>query len=370
LGALARVGIVGAAGDAIVAALARALAENEKVEPLVLDPFRYPDERVFGVDPAVPSFTYEGRPIDDVAAFFVRQIVLPMPYFFRPAPGAERLLFRNYYRQSAEAQARFGFLVSLLVALAEEGREVVNPIRNGWPPTLKTLQLRRLARAGVPVPRTLVTSAPEEAAAFLEAVPDAVVKPVQGGAQARRVGDEERRRLALIRQAPAIFQERIEGESLRLTLLAGEPLSCCRIRSEALDYRADPAYARGENVYERIACPPDLLDLARRAAGACGLVFTGIDLKRRGPGDYVFLELNASPAYLGIERWTKEPITAGLARWLAARAKEIAPSLPARSEGPPRRPVRPVPAETLEALADPVAFLEARGSFFEYVLPP
>jgi glutathione synthase/RimK-type ligase-like ATP-grasp enzyme len=85
-----------------------------------------------------------------------------------------------------------------------------------------------------------------------------------------------------------------------------------------LDFRNDPVYSGGQADYEPITLPPDIIDLCRKAARACGLRFTGIDIKRTEPGEWVFLELNSSPIYLDVERKLGHPISAALADLLLA----------------------------------------------------
>ncbi len=54
--------------------------------------------------------------------------------------------------------------------------------------------------------------------------------------------------------------------------------------------------------------PPD--------ARALDLLWTGIDLRLTPEGDYVFLEANPSPMFLGFERQTGLPLTESLAHLL------------------------------------------------------
>jgi glutathione synthase/RimK-type ligase-like ATP-grasp enzyme len=62
--------------------------------------------------------------------------------------------------------------------------------------------------------------------------------------------------------------------------------------------------------------PPEIEELCRQAARACGLRFTGIDIKHTEQDEWVFLELNSSPIYLDVERKLGDPISAALAELL------------------------------------------------------
>ena len=58
-------------------------------------------------------------------------------------------------------------------------------------------------------------------------------------------------------------------------------------------------------------------DACRRAAAACGMTFTGLDLRRRPDGGFAVLECNPSPMFAGIQRRTgAEPVSDALAELL------------------------------------------------------
>ena len=59
----------------------------------------------------------------------------------------------------------------------------------------------------------------------------------------------------------------------------------------------------------------------RQAASACGMAFTGIDVRRRPDGGFAVLECNPSPMFAGIQRHTgAEPVSDALVELLLGGA--------------------------------------------------
>jgi glutathione synthase/RimK-type ligase-like ATP-grasp enzyme len=178
----------------------------------------------------------------------------------------------------------------------------------------KPAQLATLARAGIPVPATIVTNDPDAVRDFLHRHPHVVSKPVQGGAHARRLSMRElsAERLQNLSIAPISLQEEVIGESIRV-FIAGDALHACEFETQALDYRDDPA-AR----LKAIDLPQEVVADCRQTASLLGLVWTGIDLRRTGDGRFVLLEANPSPMFLGFEERTGLPLTTSLINLLTA----------------------------------------------------
>lgn len=188
---------------------------------------------------------------------------------------------------------------------------------NGWQGfqlhQRKPAALRQVANLGVRVPATLWTNDPLEARAFLQQHPQVVFKPVQGGAHTRRlnaseVTEDQLRRLSL---APVTFQEEIAGTNVR-AFVAGDEVLACEVRSEEIDFRDDDD--PGLLVHE---LPAEVKEMAISVARSLDLLWSGIDFRLTPGGEYVFLEANPSPMFLGFEEATGLPLTGALARLLA-----------------------------------------------------
>lgn len=187
----------------------------------------------------------------------------------------------------------------------------------------KPAQLALARRLGLAVPTSCITNDPGIARAFIRERPDghtihknlvslpATARPTR----VAREGDE--RLLASLRQAPLLFQERVEASAdLRVTVV-GDRLFATEIdfpgSRHALDWRYASRWAR----FRRAKLPRDVEGKVRRLVRALGLVYGAVDLRRRPDGEHVFLEVNPSGEFLFVEERTGAPVTAALADLLA-----------------------------------------------------
>ena len=253
--------------------------------------------------------------LDGVRGFYVRFI--PAPF----APAMEQdgnlVLHSDWYTRFMHARERAHFYMSWLMQLDHAGALLVNPPQAGSMLQYKPFQLHVLRGVGAEVPRTLISNDPVAIRAFHAEVKDAIFKPLIGGALTRRLDQDALERLEDVRQSPVIFQERIDGEDLRVTLVGDEIVSCVSIDTPVphLDFRGDEAYVNRTAQYREVTLPPRIAEQCRQAARGCRLSLAGIDIKRRGDR-YVFLELNSSPVYLDVEARAGHPISRAIARLL------------------------------------------------------
>lgn len=187
---------------------------------------------------------------------------------------------------------------------------------NGWEGFAlhqrKPAALHRVSAMGVPVPLTLWTNDPLSAQDFAARCPHAIFKPVQGGAHARRVTAEHLAPANLdnLEFAPVTFQEEVRGVNVRV-FVAGDEVRACEVRTGELDFRDDPRP-------EIRACElsPGFQGLCRLIARELRLLWTGMDFIRTGDDQYVFLEANPSPMFIGFESQSGLPLTAMLGKLL------------------------------------------------------
>ncbi|WP_327048801.1 hypothetical protein OG320_13485 [Microbispora sp. NBC_01189] len=165
-------------------------------------------------------------------------------------------------------------------------------------------QLAGAARAGVRVPRTVVTTSPAEAAARLPG-PRVVVKVVEEHFVETEPGlltgvlpeiaarEEVLRRPAL--GYPVIVQEHVEHDAeLRVYHVAGA-LHAYAVGKRSPD---SPWREEGEVTVTPVAVPPAAADAVRGLAGLWGMTYGAFDLLLR-KDEVVFLEVNAD----GDWRW-------------------------------------------------------------------
>jgi MvdC family ATP-grasp ribosomal peptide maturase len=190
----------------------------------------------------------------------------------------------------------------------------------------KQRQLRPAARAGLHVPRTLVTN---DAAAvrrfFAETEGQTVAKllrPTTVSMDAdkpfvytNRVHEEDLNDAELLRHSPMVFQELIpKACELRVAFVAGETFA------GALDASGT---SRGEIDWRRVApeeCQWQVAQLPAEVASGLntlmsdlGLVFGAVDLICTPAGEYVFLEVNPSGEWGMLERDLGFPIAEAIA---------------------------------------------------------
>lgn len=189
---------------------------------------------------------------------------------------------------------------------------------------LKTWQLALAQDIGLPIPRTIVTSDPRRARAFVGDGRPRIYKTLHAERglwrPTRRVGAAEMRLLGAVRHAPVIFQEHVPGVDVRVTVVGRRlfPVEIDARRSASPDdFRLDFA---GSKVR---ACrlPTDLGRRLLRMTRRLGLAYAAFDLRRRRHGEHVFLEVNPGGQWLGFEQISGLPITDAVAGLLAAAAR-------------------------------------------------
>lgn len=189
---------------------------------------------------------------------------------------------------------RSAFLTSWLLT-AEPGRRIVNPVAAMQQNLFKPYQLDRLRRAGIRIPRTLITNVPAHALDFVASVGEAVYKPVSGGALAREWTPADAAHLPVLRKVPLIFQERVRGTALRIHTLDGEVVDAVRVDSEHLDYRA------ADFRVTRVRLEASARQTCVAAARAVGMPFAAIDAFAGPDGTLTVLELNPTPYFLAYD---------------------------------------------------------------------
>ncbi len=178
----------------------------------------------------------------------------------------------------------------------------------------KPVQLAMVAALGVAIPATVLSNDAESVRAFAASHPRCIFKPVQGGAHTRpltpaHLTEENLQNLAC---APVTLQEEVPGTNIRV-FVAGERVLACEVRTEALDFRDDT-----EAVIQRHALPDPIAEQSLRVARTLDLLWTGIDYRLTPEGQYIFLEANPSPMFLGFESRCGLPLTESLAALLTA----------------------------------------------------
>jgi len=200
-----------------------------------------------------------------------------------PAGSLEQIVFRMDYLQTLSVP-------------------VFNPPRALETCVDKFLATARLARAGLPVPRTFTGQTAEQAqAAFADLGGDVVVKPLFGseGRGMVRITDQEIawRTFRTIEQTGGVLylQEFVNhpGWDVRIFVI-GERILGAMKRTAHGDWRTNVAQG---GTAERFVLADAEKSLAMRAARATGAIIAGVDLILNDRGEWLVLEVNAVPGW-------------------------------------------------------------------------
>lgn len=202
-------------------------------------------------------------------------------------PDARDLIVRD---------SRAAFLGALLAEF--EGRWVNEPDATRRA-EMKPLQLAAARRAGLTVPRTLISQDPSAIRQFVADVGAAVAKPVMGTPNAQiYTGVIEPAMLRHDRQlalCPAIYQEYVPGKHHLRVCCFGERCHSAVITSSEVDWRGGPFEAQPTQT------PPETERALREVLDSMNLRMGIVDMKLSDDGQPVWLELNPQGQFLFLE---------------------------------------------------------------------
>jgi len=191
----------------------------------------------------------------------------------------------------------------------------------------KPLQLQLARRAGLPIPKTLMTNSAKEVRAFWDAMEgECIYKPFTSHpsklAETRILSEEDLEHLDKLRHAPIIVQQKIEkGKDIRVNIFGTEVFAATvktRIPAAELDWRLDLTAE-----WEPHTLPDALSERLIRLLRLLGLHYGCIDLRQQPDGAYVFFEVNPSGQFLMVEVDTGQPLTRSLAKLLVMPGGEV-----------------------------------------------
>lgn len=219
----------------------------------------------------------------------------------------------------AHAEARGGFGGLLMT----HQRWLNHPHRVGYA-EYKPVQLAAAVRAGLTVPRTLITNDIAEARAFASQVGQVIYKPLSAAPPPGPEGNSmlytsvvEPQHLADdgegVGATMTMFQERVACQhAIRLTVVDGQMLAAAihaHSAAAVLDWRADPEHLS----YSRAEVPAPVTAGVMALMTALGLRFGAFDFLLTPAGEWVFLEVNPNGQWAFIEQATGLPIAAAIA---------------------------------------------------------
>jgi len=179
----------------------------------------------------------------------------------------------------------------------------------------KIYQLLVARDIGFEIPKSLITTLPDKAEAFLKGLRgDCIIKPIRNGKVndprkpmivfTRLITDDDIRLLYGVNKCPTYLQSNIEkAADVRVTVV-GKRVFPAKIHSQEfqetmIDWR------KGENEkirHDRIELPPEIVDKCIKLTERLGLHFGAIDFVLDKGMRYVFLEINPNGQWGWIEK--------------------------------------------------------------------
>jgi MvdC family ATP-grasp ribosomal peptide maturase len=205
----------------------------------------------------------------------------------------------------------------------------VNDLQREHAAENKQRQLRVAARAGLRVPRTLVTNDPAAARQFFAETEGRTVakllRPLTVGMDAAqpfvytsRVREEDLAGAEALRHSPMVFQELIpKATELRVACVAGEAFAGALDASGTSRGQTDWRRAAPDECrWQKAELPAEVSSGLRALMSEFGLVFGAVDLICTPSGEHVFLEVNPSGEWGMLEHDLGLPISEAIAEAL------------------------------------------------------
>jgi MvdC family ATP-grasp ribosomal peptide maturase len=202
----------------------------------------------------------------------------------------------------------------------------VNDLQHQRAAENKQRQLRLAARAGLRVPRTLVTNDPAAARQFFAETEGQTVakllRPIAVSMDAatpfvytNRVREEDLKATETLRHSPMVFQELIpKAFELRVAYVASETFAGALDASGASGRQTDwRRVAPDECRWQKAQVPTEVASCLNALMSELGLVFGAVDLICTPEGEYVFLEVNPGGEWGMLERDLGLPISEAIA---------------------------------------------------------
>ncbi len=170
----------------------------------------------------------------------------------------------------------------------------------------KAYLTNQFMKNGIRVPKTLITNDKDELINFYEESNKKIIfKPVLGGAYTQKVSDEllTKEYLDKLKIAPVQFQEFIDGVDIRVYAYK-DKLYAARIEASTIDFREDAS-----SKLIPIEIPQNIKDDCLKMMKIADLKYSGIDIRLKNDGEYVFIEANPAPMFIHAEKVTGFPLT-------------------------------------------------------------
>ncbi|MBT4838681.1 MAG: ATP-grasp domain-containing protein [Methylococcales bacterium] len=197
--------------------------------------------------------------------------------------------FRSQYLREQELQATTYCFFSRLKAL---NKLVINPLTTAYIEHDTKAQLYDKLRAnGFDAPVTMSTNSPELLKNFLKKYPDVVIKPAIGVGSTRDITDYDFTHMDDLHTCPAMVQERIFGDTIRVHIVGDKVVLALKIISDdTVDSRTNT------REFEYYKLPDEEEERIVKANRLLGLHFAAWDIiVSKTNNRYVYLDCNPGP---------------------------------------------------------------------------
>jgi glutathione synthase/RimK-type ligase-like ATP-grasp enzyme len=179
----------------------------------------------------------------------------------------------------------------------------------------KSRHAQTIRQYGFEIPPALVTSAPEDARAFIAEHGQVIYQSVSGQHSiVSRVDAVQFEQIDGVANCPTHFQAHISGVDWRVHVI-GDAVHACEIRCRTDHCRM--SHVQGEAIeLSAAALPPSIEMRCHALAQHLNLPLAGIDLRRTDSDAWYCIEVNTAPALTYYERATGQRLTAAVAQLL------------------------------------------------------
>ena len=170
----------------------------------------------------------------------------------------------------------------------------------------KPYQLNLMTKNNIRIPKTLITNDVDAMRQFYEQNDKNIIyKPVSGGAYTKKMTDEDfiDSKVRNLKYCPVQLQECVDGVDVRVYAFKNN-IFAAEIQSSTLDFREDK-----KAPIVPIELPSDIVDNCKKVLELMHLNYSGIDIRRKENGEYVFIEANPAPMFTYFEKISKYPIS-------------------------------------------------------------
>lgn len=180
----------------------------------------------------------------------------------------------------------------------------------------KPYQAFLIEKEGFSVPKTLITTDPDQAQAFWSHHGEVIYKSISGVrsiVSRLKQGDEDR--LQNISCCPTQFQAFVPGTDYRVHVV-GEKTFASKVEADVDDYRY--AKQQGQSAeLSAVELPTDIEARCIALSKTLDLPVAGVDLRLTPEGEWYCFEVNPSPCFTYYEHHTGQPIATAITEYLA-----------------------------------------------------